>query len=178
MASKNNTVLDKYKDMAELRDDFNSINPANFLLPTMGEMVQEDLMAEILQDYANGDKDLGDKEQNILDESFYTETPFSTALGYHPEYSAFVLNAKALLEKENCWELNMMDGDTTQYAINDIDDGNQPFTFTNKQYYKNFKDYFKAIGGKDTDLTVRHIGLNTPELPHFEIQAVPTKDAG
>ena len=102
MAKQDSTdfVLDKYKDIAKIRDDFYTINPANFMLPTMGEMVQEDLMAEILQDYMNG-KDVEDIEKGVLDESFYTETPFSISLGYHPDEGVFVLNARALSEKEN-----------------------------------------------------------------------------
>lgn len=68
--------------------------------------------------------------------------------------------------------LNKIDGDTTYYNIDDIDDGNQPFTFTNRMQYNSFKDYYKKMNGSEK-LTIRHIGLNTPELPHFEVQAVP-----
>lgn len=171
MTSNNNSVLQKYKDMAKIRDDFNTINPDNFMLPTMGEMVQEDLMAEILQDFIDN-KDVESLEQGILDESFYTETPFSTALGYHPQESVFILNARALAEDTNDWILNKIDGDTTYYKIEDIDDGNQPFTFTNRMKYNSFKDYYQKMNGSP-ELTIRHLGLNTPELPHFEVQAVP-----
>lgn len=170
-SGSNNYVLSKYKDMAKIRDDFNTINPAHFMLPTMGEMVQEDLMTEILQGFMD-DENIEDKQQGILDESFYTESPFTTALGYHPQESVFMLNARALAEKANSWILNEIDGDTTYYKIDDIDDGNQPFTFTNKMKYNSFKDYYKKMNGSNR-LTIRHIGLNTPELPHFEVQAVP-----
>lgn len=98
--TNNNSFLRKYKDMANLRDDFNTINVDNFLLPSMGEMVQEDLMSEILQNFME-DENVEDIEKGILDESFYTETPFSTSLGYHPQESVFVLNAKALYEDAN-----------------------------------------------------------------------------
>ena len=128
------TVFEKYKDMAKIRDDFNTINPANFMLPTLGEMVQEDLMSEILQNYLDKEN-IDDLEKGILDESFYTESPFSTSLGYHPDKGVFVLNARALLEEKDCWLLNEMDGDTTKFSLDDIDDGNQPFTFTNRQKY-------------------------------------------
>lgn len=87
--------LKKYKDMVSLRNDFNTIDLDNFILPTMGEMVQEDLMSEILQNFME-DEEYKDKEKGILDESFYTEAPFTTALGYHPQEGVFVLNAKAL----------------------------------------------------------------------------------
>ena len=164
-------VLDKFKAMAQIRDDFNTINPSNFMLPTMGEMVQEDLMSEILQGFIDKGN-IDDLEKGILDESFYTETPFSTSLGYHPDKGAFVLSARSLLEGPNCWTLNEMDGDTTVFSLDDIDDGNQPFVFTNRQKYNSFKDYFKKLFGGNK-LTLRHVGLNCPELPHFGVQAVP-----
>lgn len=98
--TNNGYSLKKYKDMANLRDDFNTIDVNNFMLPTIGEMVQEDLMAEILQNFME-DENIEDIEQGILDESFYTETPFTTSLGYHPQESVFVLNARALYEDAN-----------------------------------------------------------------------------
>ena len=174
--SNNSAVLDKYRDMAKLRDDFNTINPARFMLPTMGEMVQEDLMSEILQGFMENEN-IEDIQKGILDESFYTETPFSTALGYHPQESAFVLSVKGLAEEANSWMLNTMDGDTTHFRISDIEDGDQPFTFTNRMKYSSFKDYYRKMKGS-SKLSVRHIGLNTPELPHFEVQAVPTNVDG
>ena len=45
------TMKDKYVEMANTRDDYNSINPDNFLTPNMNEMVDEDLMMEIYEDY-------------------------------------------------------------------------------------------------------------------------------
>lgn len=65
-----------------------------------------------------------------------------------------------------------MDGDTTYFKIDDIDDGGESFTFTNKVTYSSFKDYYKKMKGSSS-LTIRHLGLNCPELPHFEIQAIP-----
>lgn len=98
---KTHLELDKYKAMAELRDDFNTISIQNFALPTIGEMVQEDLMSDILQDFIE-DENVKEKEKGILDESFYTETPFTTELGYHPQESVFMLKANALYEAPNC----------------------------------------------------------------------------
>lgn len=91
----NNDYLKKLKDMANLRDDFNAINVNNFILPTMGEMVQEDLMSEILQGFMD-DEEYQDQEQGILDENYFTETPFSTELGYHPQENVFILKARKL----------------------------------------------------------------------------------
>lgn len=163
--------LQKYKDMINLRNDFNTIDLNNFLLPTMGEMVQEDLMSEILQDFIENE-DYKDKEQGLLDESFYTEAPFTTSLGYHPLESVFMLRAKKLYVESNTWNFNKMDGDTTFFRLQDIDDGSEPFSFTNKIIYNSFKEYYNKMLGSDS-ITIRHLGLNCPEIPHIELQTVP-----
>lgn len=88
-----NSLKDKYIEMAANRDDFNHINNNNFMLPSMGEMIQEDLMDEILQQYIKGELEEGynveDKEK--LDASFYKETPFTLTPGYYSKEGAFVL---------------------------------------------------------------------------------------
>lgn len=88
-----NSLKDKYVEMAENRDDFNHINNRNFMLPTMGEMVQEDLMNEILEQYVNGDFEEGYNvdEKEKLDASFFKETPFTLTPGYYSKEGAFVL---------------------------------------------------------------------------------------
>lgn len=171
-------ILKKYKDMANTRDDFNTINPANFMLPTMGEMVQEDLMSEIYQQYVDNDVD-GDKtNQSHLDAAYYNERPFSLTPGYHPAEAAFILKARNLAKANdpNTWSLNRYDGDTTGYKVDDLDDGNNPFTFNDGNSYSSFKNYYDKIKGSDT-LTIRHAGINAPEIPHLEIQAIPKKNA-
>lgn len=167
-------ILKKYMDMANTRGDFNTINNANFMLPTMGEMVQEDLMNEILQQYVDNDSNNDFNNQEYLDAAFYVEQPFSTELGYHSVEAAFVLKARALAQAkdEKTWQLNKYDGDTTAFLVNDINDGGQGFSFNDGKSYRSFKDYYKKMGGSSS-LTIRHAGLDAPELPHFEIQAVP-----
>ena len=158
--------------MAKIRDDYNTINNNNFLLPTMGEMVQEDLMNEILEQYISSDGTI-DENATYLDAAYYTEQPFSTQLGYHPEEAAFVLKARYLADANNnrTWNLNKYDGDTTAYLLNDISDGNMPFTFNDGKTYKSFKDYYKKMNGSKK-LTLRHVGMDAPEIPHLEIQPV------
>ena len=171
MSNPQDTLLNKYRDMAKVRDDYNTINPNNFLLPTMGEMVQEDLMNEILEQYTNIDGI--DEDAKYLDAAYYTEQPFSTQPGYHPEEAAFVLTARHLADANNSrtWALNKYDGDTTAYAIEDINDGNRPFTFNDGKTYNSFKDYYEKLTGS-SKLSLRHVGIDTPEIPHFEIQPV------
>ena len=41
-------ILKKYKHMANTRSDYNTINNITFMLPTMGEMVEEDSMIAIM----------------------------------------------------------------------------------------------------------------------------------
>lgn len=95
-------LKDKYIEMAENRDDFNHINNNNFMLPSMGEMIQEDLMDEILEQYIQGDFEEGynveDKEK--LDASFYKETPFTLTPGYYAKEGAFVLKVSNLSEEQ------------------------------------------------------------------------------
>ena len=49
------TLLKKYKDMANTRGDYNNVNTRHFMLPTMGEMIEEDLMNDLLQQFVNED---------------------------------------------------------------------------------------------------------------------------
>ena len=171
MSEIQDTVLNKYRDMAKVRDDFNTVSNNKFLLPTMGEMVQEDLMNEILEQYTSIDG--VDENANYLNAAYYTEQPFSTQLGYHPEEAAFVLKPRVLADGKDyrTWSLNKYDGDTTSYRISDINDGNTPFAFNDGKKYNSFKDYFKKMKGSNK-LTIRHIGMDAPEIPHFEMQPV------
>ena len=169
------TLLKKYKDMANTRGDYNNINIRNFMLPTMGEMIEEDLMNDLLKEFANQDGDNDSDDAHSAEKSaYYVEQPFSTTPGYHDVEAAFVLRTKNLHEaaKEETWEYNHYDGDTTSYLISDIDDGDESFTFNDGKTYRSFKDYYRKMGGSSS-LTIRHAGIDAPEIPHYVIQAVP-----
>lgn len=167
-------ILKKYKHMANTRSDYNTINNSNFMLPTMGEMVEEDLMNDLLEQFVNNDSNNDFKDQDRLDAAYYVEQPFSIQPGYHPVEAAFVLKVRALADakKDETWELNKYDGDTTSYLVSDIDDGDESFTFNDGMTYRSFKDYYNKMKGS-SKLTIRHAGINTPEIPHLEYQAVP-----
>ena len=169
-----NSILKKYKDMANTRGDFNNINMRNFMLPTMGEMIEEDLMNDLLKQFVDEDVNNDFVNQDHLDAAYYVEQPFSTTPGYHDVEAAFVLKTKNLANaaKEITWEYNHYDGDTTGFLIADIDDGDDSFTFNDGKSYRSFKDYYKKMGGSST-LTIRHVGIDAPEVPHFTVQAVP-----
>ena len=49
------SMLKKYKDMANTRGDYNNINGRHFMLPTMGEMIEEDLMSDLLKQFVDND---------------------------------------------------------------------------------------------------------------------------
>ena len=167
-------LLKKYKQMANTRGDYNNVNTRHFMLPTMGEMIEEDLMNDLLKQFVNEDVNDDFTNQSHLDAAYYIEQPFSTTPGYHDAEAAFVLRTKNLYEaaKDETWEYNHYDGDTTAYLISDIDDGNESFTFNDGKTYNSFKDYYKKMGGSKS-LTIRHAGINAPEIPHYVIQAVP-----
>ena len=188
------SLIDKYIKMAENRDDFNCIDTNKFLLPDMSEMIQEDLMNEILDQYGKDNKvdkdnkenkDDEDKNSNAqaekdkLDSAFYVETPFSLTPGYFAEKGAFVLKVQDL-NKERCrkdktaWDLNIYDGDTLDFSVNNIDDGNQSFSlfsYSGNLKYKNWKDFYKKINGS-SNMQIRFLGMDAAEVPHFTIQPV------
>lgn len=93
MSNNNEELLNKYKQLAEDRDDLNYINLDNFLLPDMNEMVAEDLMAEVYQQYEDGTIDGKYESKEILDKAFYYEEPFTTAPGYYSQEGVFLLKA-------------------------------------------------------------------------------------
>ena len=90
-------ILKKYKHMANTRSDYNTINNINFMLPTMGEMVEEDLMSDLLEQFVNNDSNNDFKDQDRLDAAYYVEQPFSIQPGYHPVEAAFVLDRKSVV---------------------------------------------------------------------------------
>lgn len=170
-------IINKYKDMANMRDDFYNIEKSNYITPTMGEMIQEDLMSEIYKQYVEGQNSDGAEatEKDILDAAYYIEDPITTNLGFDADTRTFILKANALNIDNFTWSLNKYDGDTTAYKLDDINDGGTGFVINNVSY-KNFKSYYNKLGGSSS-LTIRHVGIDTPEVPHLEIQATPKSAA-
>ena len=179
------SLKDKYIEMAENRDDFNHINNKHFMLPTMGEMTQEDLMNEILSEYVSGELEEGYNadEKEKLDASFYKETPFTLTPGYYSKEGAFVLRVSNPSQEKwrtnnAYWKLNKYDGDTLDFQLNNIDDGDTSFTLfrdSSSLKYKNFKEFFKKMGGGE-NLQVRFLGIDTTEIPHYEVHPVPNSN--
>ena len=154
-----------YEGMKILRDDFDCIDGNYFLLPTMEEMFGDDLLEERFID-------MSEIEGNdAKDAAFYAKGPFSTELGYHADKNAFVLKVNALALQDYMFELNQIDGDTVQFSIDNIDDGGKGFKIGNNSY-SGFSDYCKKNNLGST-LEIRSAFINTPEIPHYEVQAIP-----
>ena len=49
---RSTALIDKYKNMADIRRDYEDIDIKD-CIPTLDEMVQDDLMLELLEDIAN-----------------------------------------------------------------------------------------------------------------------------
>ena len=174
------SIKDKYIQMAENRSDFDYIDNSNFITPDMNEMIQEDLMAEIYEQYVDGNTDGEYKDKAILDANFYTEQPFTTSPGHYPQEGAFVLKVDRsnITISETSFELNKFDGDTYSFSLKAIDDGGQPVILSKhgseSLSYKNFKEYFKKMGG-GSSIQVRFLGIDAAEIPHYEVQPVLKK---
>lgn len=158
---------DVYEGMKALRDDFNCVDPSLFLLPTMNEMFGDDILEDRLKDK---DKENGG-EGDANKAAFYSKGPFSTELGYHKDKRAFVLRIKAVDVPNYKYTLNQVDGDTTSFKLDDIDDGGGSFEIDGT-FYNGFKDYCKK-NGVTSEITIRSAFINCPEIPHVEVQAIP-----
>ena len=162
-------VMKKYRDMANTRGDYSMIDPGCFATPTMGEMLEEDLMYSIykkIESEVTGDP----TEQAILNRAFYSEAPISTELGYHPDHDVFILKFSEISQSVLDWQLNAIDGDTVNIDTVKINDGKAGFT-KNGVSYNSFLDYCRQFG-TGSSIGIRYAGVDTPEIPHLATQYV------
>lgn len=155
---------------------YSSINEEKFKTPDMGEYYDEDLVEEFLSKI-NTDKP--------MDAAYYVEEPFTTKLGYFPEYEAFVIKAEPVIQAKNktegykAEELNVIDGDTAVFDLNTVEDGGEPFEI-NGGRYKGFVDYcFDKIDWKDFrsgQFKIRSVGIDAAEIPHYALAPVKKED--
>ena len=159
---------------------FNTVDEKNFKQPDMGDYYNEDLMEELLESIEPG---------NAKGAAYYVEEPFSTTLGYHENYSAFVLKATPVInayddmyktsQGERNETINAIDADTIPFYLESVEDGNMPFDI-NGEHYDSFNHYARNkmnFGSFKTKIfKIRTVGINAPEVPHLEITPVPTKD--
>ena len=156
---------DVYEGMKVLREDFDCVDENLFILPTTKEMFGDDLLEErFLELDKTG-------SNNAKDAAYYSKGPFSTELGYHPDKKAFVLKLDSLVIQDYMFKLNQIDGDTFDFNLKYTNDNNKNFSI-GENTYSGFKDYCKKNNLGST-FKVRSAFINTPEIPHFEIQPVP-----
>lgn len=156
---------------------YNLIDEANFKKPDMGEYYDENLMEEFLSQVdSNSPKNA----------AYYVEEPFSTRLGYHKEYEAFVIYAKPMTkfyykeEGQYNEDMNNIDGDTVYFDLNSVNDGGMPFEI-NGGRYTGFKHYcFNKMDSSDYRqgiFKIRSVGVDAPEIPHYSVITVKKEDA-
>ena len=168
-SDRGEALIKKYKAMAELRRDYEDIDIKD-CIPTLEEMIQDDLMYEILESAANGET-----EEEVLSTAFYTEPLPVNTLGYDPEKNVFMLKINDLNISEADIALNRIDGDTFKVPISSLLGQLEPFTLNGTEY-ESFKDYCNKTGLGTDSIKVRLIGVDCPEIPHYEVQPMKEKD--
>ena len=81
-------------------------------------------------------------------------------------------------------DLNNMDGDTISIPLDAIiEPGNPKFKMNNGEEYDSFKDYLISKNlidpnAEDSEqkVQIRLIGINCPEIPHYDIQMMKKED--
>lgn len=172
-----NSLVKKYKQMADMRRDYEDIDIRD-CIPTLDEMVQEDLMYELLEKAANGDT-----EEDVLSTAYYVDDPKGT-LGYNEDLNVFNYKVKSVDVKDTDIGLNKIDGDTFYVPLNAIiEPGDSSFTTKDGQSYDSFKDYCYTKGLVNENdpadkqrIQIRLIGVDCPEIPHYDIQMMKESD--
>ena len=173
--TRSNALILKYKQMANTRRDYEDIDIKD-CIPTLDEMVQDDLMYEVLEKVANGDT-----EKDVLDAAYYVDQPKTMTPGYSNEDNVFILKIPNITIPAADVELNKVDGDTFRVPIDSILDGGEGFTMNNGETYSSFKDYCisKGLiesGNPKAKIQVRLIGVDCPEIPHYDVQPMKKSD--
>ncbi len=173
-----NALIKKYKQMANTRRDYEDIDIKD-CIPTLDEMIQDDLMYEILEKAANGGT-----EEDVLSAAFYTEEPPTKELGYKPDKNVFIFKARGIDISDAEINLNKVDGDTFNVPLSSIiEPEDSSFTLKDGKTYENFKEYCYARGivnrndpPEKQNIQIRMAGVNSPEIPHYEIQMMKESD--
>ena len=145
--TKSNALARKYKEMANMRRDYEDIDIRD-CIPTLEEMVKDDLMYEILEDAANGKT-----ENDVLSTAFYTEEPPKFDVGYDEERNVFILKVNRVNFTDAEIDLNQIDGDTMRIPLSSVIGAEKSFTMNNGESYESFFDYCykKGIVDKNAD---------------------------
>ena len=138
--TKGNALARKYKEMANMRRDYEDIDIRD-CIPTLEEMVKDDLMYEILEDAANGKT-----EDDVVSTAFYTEEPPKFDVGYDEARNVFIFKASRVNFTDAEIDLNQIDGDTMRIPLSSVIGAEKPFTMNNGLSYDSFRDYCNKNG--------------------------------
>lgn len=120
--------------------------------PDMGEYLDNDMVLDLANKIASG-TDGG---------QYFIESPFTTELGYHEADNVFVISGQPA---------SIVDGDTVKIKYDTIIDGGKQFEFlADGLVYKDVKTYLYNtldLNSSSDDLSVRILGINAPEVPHY-----------
>ena len=162
-------VIDKYKDMLQVRKENGDIDINDFL-PDINDMIKEDCIWDVFNSFQ---KELSDEDDNVEDVAYFTEAPPITTPGYYEDSQCFVLrvngNKLAITDKE--WELGNADGDTWPFYLNDLNVGGS-FTI-NGNTYSSFKDYAISNNILTDKIAVRSVAIDASEILHYTTCLVP-----
>lgn len=157
------TMSKKYKDLIQARIDSGEDIDISKGIPSLKEMFADDLAYDFFKELADSDKD-----SDVINEAFYCDAPDNFTIGYDPKNNTFTLETSpsALVDLTKEMHLNAIDGDTYHFNFNGISETGS-FTMQNGQSYDSFADYCAKNNLKTNVLQVRCVGIDAPELPHY-----------
>ena len=160
----------KFKDLLEARKNMGEDIDISKGLPNLEEMFSDDLAYDFFKGLAGSEED-----KEIQNEAFYCEAPNSFTPGYHSD-NTFILECSpsALVDLTKEMHLNAVDGDTYHFNFSDLSSTGE-FTMQDGKSYKSFQDYCEKNNLNSKTLQVRCIGINCPELPHYN--GLPMKES-
>ena len=173
-------LADKYKSMVHSRIEGGEDIDISKALPRLEEMFTDDLIYDFYKDITGKDElsdEMASKDKEVTDAIFYNEEP-NLELGYHDD-NTFTLELTGNVTDESLKHnlgLNKVDGDTTYLDFDNINDGGQGFTMKNGMSFDNFKSYCETNNLSSSNLGIRFVGIDAPELPHKDIVPMTEDD--
>ena len=156
----------KFKDLIEARKRAGEDIDISKGVPTLEEMFADDLAYDFFKGLANSEeKENVNKE--VKSQAFYYEAPSSLNIGYNDKDHTFMLECGpgALVDLKKEMHLNAIDGDTYHMYLDQISSTDK-FNINGTEY-KNFVDYCEKNNLNSKKLQIRAIGIQCPELPHY-----------
>ena len=158
----------KFKDLLDARKMMEEDIDISKGLPSLEEMFSDDLAYDFFKGLVGSEDD-----KEIVGSAFYCETPKNFTPGYYSD-NTFILECtpSALVDLTKEMHINAIDGDTYHFYFSDLSETGK-FTMKGTEY-SSFKDYCEKNNLSSRTLEVRCIGINCPELPHYN--GLPMKE--